>query len=1031
MRVLVVNGYNPESKGSSRNYKYFLQTIKELFEANEMSDNYYIEREINELSDYVVDWEHEQLQFTAQLNCEKFDELDFIFIGGDLSILPWEPKSTQVVTLIHMAKYTRKPLIATGYGAFSVIYTLATKGVRYNILNGPMGGTIDSLPDFPYYGVGAGAFPSGWLDHETGDIYTYDMKRKGWLPVCNTGIHFIATAGRPVSKQIHSSGYERPQSHEKRSISGNEPDEDKLEITNLFLSSSLINSLPLSRQFPIRIYQSWYLNRNSALPKGENLLMIADGKCGPNVLIKDRLLLLACRLEPFQNVKYIKYIINNFLVEMKKLFFSADSGRIDLSLHDFLFGKGLTTTILSTIKTTKTVQREKEAAEAVALAAEKKKLISVTTALDPRQVADHSYDTYYDRQNKPMPLSKTFIPTLLPHGPTKVDPPVLAIFYKKPPPSGVTTPHMPTGSIDENDISSSNPYVFISKSKKSTLGRRPKMIVQNPLAARRKRLELAFQAIGMRGDPVAMEKALDDPSYAFDSQMPEAQKDLLSGLAMKESSITVRRHHLLPGGGTDRVGSPTTSLDSPLESMRNTLSYGENPTFQSVLPRSSENSNEFDLLHNNSNNGDNILGLSSLIRPYSRLESPKSKPQTSVSFQPTPPPANSARGANNNNNQKKKAKGNELDSSEDELQQQHQLESEIERDNFSLLTEEEKHKLNQQMIELRNAHNVPVISDWFKVFEQQDIMKQLIEEAKAVTRKLPPPSTAITTMGSQTARSSSQRGGGGSAGLGLLPMSARTVSPASKPSTTTASPAHPPKKPSSSTARSQLTKTPRTMRTMNTCKNVSSLLATANQEFYLPIKHPEAVVKPVNPEYSLNSSIIYDPSATDSPLKMYEEVSRPKMTLGYYDTGSNDSEESLPTLTTGERRDLLMTSGQVHFLPNKTILQKSNYLKMTQILQEKDLKDQKKEYQGIYSEAYTSQEEKKIKDYNKAKEKFLSGNFRTMFASDTMELRKEGGVRPFSEYPKYPGYGYEGLKAADWNLVKGDHKGEFLEGAWK
>ena len=51
MKILIVNGYQLDSKLSQKNYQYFLKTIKEAFEGNEVIDNFYIEREINELED--------------------------------------------------------------------------------------------------------------------------------------------------------------------------------------------------------------------------------------------------------------------------------------------------------------------------------------------------------------------------------------------------------------------------------------------------------------------------------------------------------------------------------------------------------------------------------------------------------------------------------------------------------------------------------------------------------------------------------------------------------------------------------------------------------------------------------------------------------------------------------------------------------------------------------------------------------------------------------------------------------------------
>jgi hypothetical protein len=42
----------------------------------------------------------------------------------------------QAVTLLHMAITAKKPVLAVGFGAFLYIYSLATQGCKYHMLNG-------------------------------------------------------------------------------------------------------------------------------------------------------------------------------------------------------------------------------------------------------------------------------------------------------------------------------------------------------------------------------------------------------------------------------------------------------------------------------------------------------------------------------------------------------------------------------------------------------------------------------------------------------------------------------------------------------------------------------------------------------------------------------------------------------------------------------------------------------------------------------------------------------------------------------
>ena len=55
------------------------------------------------------------------------------------------------------------------------------------MLNGPLGEPIEKLSMYPRYSVGTAAHPSGWLDHVTGDVYSFDPESSYWRPLCNIG----------------------------------------------------------------------------------------------------------------------------------------------------------------------------------------------------------------------------------------------------------------------------------------------------------------------------------------------------------------------------------------------------------------------------------------------------------------------------------------------------------------------------------------------------------------------------------------------------------------------------------------------------------------------------------------------------------------------------------------------------------------------------------------------------------------------------------------------------------------------------
>jgi hypothetical protein len=145
-------------------------------------------RKMNDLSDFVCDWEYDILNESSKAIFRSFDKLDLICISGDMKACPWDPVYSQVITLQHMANFCNKPVLSCGSGAYSSIYTAATQGRKFHILNGPDGDSIEKLPTFPRYSKGIGAYPSGWLDNTTGDLYSYDYHANVWRPVCNIGV---------------------------------------------------------------------------------------------------------------------------------------------------------------------------------------------------------------------------------------------------------------------------------------------------------------------------------------------------------------------------------------------------------------------------------------------------------------------------------------------------------------------------------------------------------------------------------------------------------------------------------------------------------------------------------------------------------------------------------------------------------------------------------------------------------------------------------------------------------------------------
>jgi hypothetical protein len=189
MKVLIINSYS-EGKLGENGFKIFDQAVRNAivkYTIDEIPE--IIVRKLDELGEFLVDWEYQSLEPNARDNAKKFDKLDMICISGDVKISPWEAKCYDAILLLHMFHLMNRPILSCGGASFSAIYATATQGVRFHIMNTPIGDSLEKLSEYPTYFKGTASHPCGWLDNETGDIYSYSHLTKSWIPVCNTGVY--------------------------------------------------------------------------------------------------------------------------------------------------------------------------------------------------------------------------------------------------------------------------------------------------------------------------------------------------------------------------------------------------------------------------------------------------------------------------------------------------------------------------------------------------------------------------------------------------------------------------------------------------------------------------------------------------------------------------------------------------------------------------------------------------------------------------------------------------------------------------
>lgn len=421
MEVLIVNAFSDSPKGVS-DYAAYRQLLCDVLAELHFDQYLLIERKLNRLGDLVVHWQHDPINDQSRKACHLFDKMDLVCIHGDMTILPWEPISSQVVTLIHMCNVMKKPLICNGFGAFCAIYTLSTKGVRFHILNGPEGEEIEQLPHCPRYAISSGAYPSAWMDSETGDLYRYVPDQSSWEPICNIGIcrmKSISSSNVANRKLPPTKKYANYKHESKLHVVIDPLDKDAniARVRNVFLQHPFVSGFT-NQHFIVHSYGDWCIKPDNSLPTGEKLLVLADAVKGSMLLAKDHMLIFPNKLMGVNSASHKTdvCVLKNYLdkfIETKK---ANPTCRVEQSLATFLFGADL--------------------------------------------CHGATYSSRIDQKPFNPPLYRKWVPTAVLGGPVKVDPPAIAMF--------LYTPH----SADYD-------YLSLTTGRKCSFsGKRPKIIVQ-------------------------------------------------------------------------------------------------------------------------------------------------------------------------------------------------------------------------------------------------------------------------------------------------------------------------------------------------------------------------------------------------------------------------------------------------------------------------------------------------------------------------------------------------------------------------
>lgn len=338
VQILVVNAYGSGRKGAS--YQLALRVLGRMVKGVHL-----LERGSDDLTDFVLDWENEVIDENSKSIVKHFDKVEMVFVLGDSTLLPWDPQCHQLVTLIHMCHFVRKPILAMGSGAFHCFYGLCAKGARYDFINGPLGDRLERLPLCPRYAVGSIPFPSAWLDSETGDAYSYDPSRKSWKPVCNVGINRTPNHGVPRSEDNLPT--EKKYGSDTRLLNEQEKVEallrDGEEMVNVRNSASWHYSFAgiEMAKFPLKTPAEWHLNSEGAMPVEEGITVLADGQQGPAVVAYGNNLLIMNEMNRGKSYDIVKQMMSNFVKTMlgKVGDVKREEDERTLMMHE-LFGRG-------------------------------------------------------------------------------------------------------------------------------------------------------------------------------------------------------------------------------------------------------------------------------------------------------------------------------------------------------------------------------------------------------------------------------------------------------------------------------------------------------------------------------------------------------------------------------------------------------------------------------------------------------------------------------------------------------------------
>eukprot|EP00746_Dinoflagellata_sp_MGD_P163199 gnl/MRDRNA2_/MRDRNA2_91110_c0_seq1.p1 gnl/MRDRNA2_/MRDRNA2_91110_c0~~gnl/MRDRNA2_/MRDRNA2_91110_c0_seq1.p1 ORF type:complete len:544 (+),score=87.38 gnl/MRDRNA2_/MRDRNA2_91110_c0_seq1:89-1720(+) len=274
MRVLIVDGFPPTSQGR-QDLEDFKCAIKSSLEGpykSFLDSIAFAVRDKLGLEDFLYD---PTTEFTSRAALGSFRAIDFVFVGGDANLLPWQSSCRQLIILLKACMREHKPAFLTALGMQCLCHLCAVGCEKITVFNGRgRGGALSTLHAMPEH-VCLNLRPCDlFLDAATGDLYRKTNEFGDFSKYKNVGLSDPEL--EPTMKRLP---YKAHQLDPKSGPSAVRRTECVAEVADLrLLQHHLLQGVP--REFLVPALHLWQVHDRPPPP----LEVIASSTRGPQLV---------------------------------------------------------------------------------------------------------------------------------------------------------------------------------------------------------------------------------------------------------------------------------------------------------------------------------------------------------------------------------------------------------------------------------------------------------------------------------------------------------------------------------------------------------------------------------------------------------------------------------------------------------------------------------------------------------------------------------------------------------------------------